>query len=224
MHAGALIDLWAEGRQAMSELGRLLDGEDADRPVPACPAWTVRDVYAHQAGVVADVLGGNMDGAPGDDWTGRQVSTRAGASLTEILDEWDAGAPKLVEALRPLGDAVDPRLLADLWTHTQDVRGAVGRPGDRDTDLARWVMRGAVLSYVVQAREAGLPRLHVAHDAGDGQAPRLVVDPFEFARARVGRRSPAQVRTWTWEVDDPEPHAALVPLFGPRDTDLLEPA
>ena len=60
--------------------------------------------------------------------------------------------------------------------------------------------------------------------AEDATVAALVVDPFEFSRARVGRRSPDQVRAWAWTVDDPEPYVALVPFFPPRATDLVEPA
>jgi hypothetical protein len=53
----------------MVALGRTLDDAQADRVVPACPDWTVRDAYAHQAGVSADILAGRMDGVATDEWT-----------------------------------------------------------------------------------------------------------------------------------------------------------
>jgi hypothetical protein len=31
------------------------------------------------------------------------------------------------------------------------------------------------------------------------------------------------VAAWTWSMDDPAPYVALVPVFGPRHTDLVEP-
>lgn len=51
----------------------------------------------------------------------------------------------------------------------------------------------------------------------------LTVDPFELFRAMTGRRSPAQIRSYSWSVD-PDP---FVPAFGfgpftPRNTELVE--
>ena len=124
---------------ALRALGRELTDAEAEFVVPACPDWTVREVFAHQAGVAADVLGGRLDGVATDPWTERQVAERADRSLTEILDEWEADTPRLVEAMAPFGDDIDPRMVIDLWTHDHDVRGAVGRSGVRDDAIAAWV-------------------------------------------------------------------------------------
>ena len=45
----SVLDLWAAAQADMSALGRGLPADEADAPVPACPVWTVRDVFAHQA-------------------------------------------------------------------------------------------------------------------------------------------------------------------------------
>ena len=177
----------------MSALGRGLRDDEGDTPVPACPVWTVREVFAHQAGVANDILGGRMEGVASDPWTQRQVDERAGRTLAEILDEWDADAPRLLEAMAPLGDAVDPRLVIDVWTHDQDVRGAVGRPGLRRGERAEWVADRFRDHVADQVGRAELAPLTVDFGDRPGRGS-VTVDRFEFCRATVGRRSLDQIR------------------------------
>jgi Mycothiol maleylpyruvate isomerase N-terminal domain len=220
------VELWADGQRGLSALGRSLTDHEAGAHVPACPRWSVRDVFAHQAGVAADVLAGRLDGAATDEWTGRQVAERADEALTDILDEWDRDAVDLIDVLGGLGDAFDPRLLTDQWTHEQDIRGAVIRPGNREDERARWVVGRLARHYAQCIDEAGLAPIAIDLGEGGDEPPggRLRVEPFEFARARLGRRSPTQIHAWHWEVDSPEAYAAVVPIFGPRQTELIEPA
>jgi uncharacterized protein (TIGR03083 family) len=219
------LDHWAAGQQDLSALGRTLTDADAATVVPACPVWSVRDVFAHQAGVAADILGGRLEGVTTDPWTDRQVRERADRSLTEILDEWDADAPRLLEAMAPLGDAVDPRMVIDVWTHDQDVRGALGRPGGRIGARADWVADRFRDNLATQVERAGLAPLTV--DLGDAPVSAtggtLTVDRFEFSRGSVGRRSLDQIRDWAWAVADPEPYVSLIPVFDARANFLLEP-
>jgi hypothetical protein len=180
----------------------------------------VRQVFAHQAGVAADVLAGNMADAPSDEWTDRQVAERADRTLPEILDEWDASAPQLVAALEPVEDQLDPRLLMDLWHHTQDVRGAVGLPPDVDGELGDWVLHRS------QRFLGHLTGLEVVLGAS-GAKPTpgvLTVPAYEAARAVVGRRSLDQIRAWSWGVDDPDELVGRIPAFGPRPDPLEEVA
>ncbi len=207
----------------MTALGRDLTDDQAELPVPACPQWTVRQVFAHQAGVAADILGGRLDGVTTDAWTDRQVAERADRSLTEILDEWDGDAPRVLEAMAPMADAVDPRMVIDIWTHDQDVRSAVDRPGHRDDATATWVAERLQANAERRFIGADLSPTAVAFGS-DPVDVAVVADPFEFSRAAVGRRSPAQVSGWAWSVEDPDPYVALIPVFTARSTDLIEPA
>ena len=218
----SVLDLWAAAQADMSALGRGLRAEAA-APVPACPVWTVHDVFAHQAGVASDILGGRLEGVTTDPWTQRQVEERAGRTLAEILDEWDADAPRLIEAMAPLGDAVDPRMVIDVWTHDQDVRGAVGRPGQRNGERAEWVSDRFRDHLAEEVERAELAPLVV--DFGDRPAAEgsVAVSRFEFCRALVGRRSLDQIRQWTWTVDDPEAYVGLIPVFTARADALIEP-
>ncbi len=218
-------DLWSEGQRELSALGRTLSEHQAVAHVPACPQWRVRDIFAHQAGVAADVLAGRLEGAATDEWTARQVAERLDLGLGEILDQWDRDAGPLVDALAARGE-FDPRLLADLWTHEQDIRGAIVQPGGREGERAEWVLHRLVGGYAHRIEEAGLTPITI--DVGQGADEReggfVRVDPFEFARAQLGRRSIPQIHAWHWEIDgDPDDYAPLVPIFGPRDVELVEP-
>jgi uncharacterized protein (TIGR03083 family) len=219
----SVLDLWAAAQADMSALGRGLRADEADGPVPACPRWKVRDVFAHQAGVASDILGGRLEGVTTDPWTQRQVDERAQRTLAEILDEWDADAPRLLEAMAALGDAVDPRMVIDVWTHDQDVRGAVGRPGLRNGERAEWVGDRFRDHLAEEVERAELAPLVV--DFGDRPAAEgsVAVSRFEFCRAFVGRRSLDQIRQWSWTVDDPEPYVGLIPVFAARADALIEP-
>lgn len=59
---------------------------------------------------------------------------------------------------------------------------------------------------------------------GSGRpATTLEVDPYEFWRAQVDRRSRAQMAVWGWS-GNAAPYLAAIPVFGPTTTDLTEPA
>jgi len=34
----------------------------------ACPTWSIKDVYAHLAGIASDILAGNTEGAATEAW------------------------------------------------------------------------------------------------------------------------------------------------------------
>lgn len=126
------------------------------------------------------------------------MAERADRSLSEILDEWDGDAPLVVDLLAPVAEHIDPGFLSDQWTHHQDVRGAVGSPGDRDDGRARFLVQRLIGVFSERGARAELDPVVV--DVGSGEATtgagRVRVDAFEFARAGVGRRSPAQMASW----------------------------
>ena len=68
--------------------------------VPGCPEWSVHDLVAHMAGVTDDVTHGRIDGVGTDPWTAKQVAARKGASLAEMLTEWEANAPAFEDTVR----------------------------------------------------------------------------------------------------------------------------
>jgi uncharacterized protein (TIGR03083 family) len=189
--------------------------------VPATPGWTVHELVSHLAGITDDALHGNMAGAPGPEWTAAQVAKRTGASTVAVLDAWAADAPAF-EAL-PL--PFPP--MADIVSHEQDLRGALGRPGARDS---------AELAYLLPTLlDAAAQRLAARHEcvvdvragsastsAGEGEGMlTLTTTPFELLRALFGRRSAAQLHALDWGGSF-VPDVEALCVFGPRDTDLVE--
>lgn len=222
-----MADIYRDTWQRMTELGRGLDEATASRPCRATPDWSVKDVYAHQAGVAADLLAGRLDGVATDPWTARQVAERADLSLREVLDEWDGTGPQIVEAVRAMGNAVDPRLLIDQWIHEQDIRHTVEVPGGRDSAAAEFSQPILVSGFAHSVQRADLAPLLLELDgtttlAGTGDpVGSLRVGGFELARAVMGRRSRAEVEAWDWPVD-PGPYIDVLFFFGPRRDPLDE--
>lgn len=74
---------------------------------------------------------------------------------------------------------------------------------------------------------AGLPALTVSTDGydrvfGAGEAAAAVSgDPYEMARAFMGRRSFDQIRGFDW-TGDPAPYLPHFSVFAPRGDDLAE--
>ena len=51
------------------ELAETFSADDWATPVPCTPAWTVRDVLSHVAGIPDDALNGRLDGVTTEPWT-----------------------------------------------------------------------------------------------------------------------------------------------------------
>jgi hypothetical protein len=209
-------------------LGRSLDEDQGRLVVPATPAWTVKDNFAHMAGAADDVLHGRLEGVTTDVWTQAQVDARADHSLVEVLDEWERLGPAMDELVESLGDAMDPRLVIDEWTHEQDVRGAVGVPGGDEAELLAWIVRQGAPGWARRAAKRGLPPLevrcggHVFPPEGPAEVV-LEIEPYEAARVMTGRRSPAQFAALSWSgTDDPLPYLPALMAFGPAETDITD--
>ena len=185
--------------------------------MPALPGWAVRDTLGHVAGVCADVLSGRLDGAPGDEWTRRQVTERAGLSCDQVAAEWAANAQALLSRL-----AVDrryTRTALDVWHHWFDVVGALHLP-------VVWVAPMVTLLVTEQVRvltrrwPPELPTIAVVAPSGGwrigGADPTVTVeaDDFELVRALAGRRSPAQMSALRWSTD-PGPWLRHLTMFTP---------
>jgi uncharacterized protein (TIGR03083 family) len=221
------LALWY--RDARSRVLGLVDGlapDDADRPVTATPGWTVHDVLAHLVGLTDDALNGNMDGAPGPEWTAAQVAKRADASVEDLLTEWQTN-------IDPFSDAVASMRLSppviDLACHEQDLRGAFGVPGARDNEIIRFAVSVLGPRASKLAAAADLPPLAVIiTDDGEslGAGPdeagtTLSVERFELFRAMAGRRSVAQISALDWSAD-PAPYLEHLTIFAPSALDIVE--
>lgn len=223
-------DLYRAGHERVATLARSLPAADLDRPVPACPGWSVRDVVAHLAGLAVEALDGTLrpgpGGVPPDSETARQVRDRAGRDLEAVLAEWASRVDAVVGALD--GRAMPPNIAQDVLCHEADVVEAVGASTPPQEDwlpAARWMARGVI------GRLDGPGTLVVRADgdevrggSGDGGALASVdVGSYELFRGLFSRRSRAQVAAWDW-TGDPTPWVDRIGVFGPRDDDQPRPA
>jgi uncharacterized protein (TIGR03083 family) len=214
-----LGELYRDGQRRVVALVGELGPEELRARVPGCPRWTVRDVVAHVTGVSGDIATGNLTGAATDEWTTAQVERGLGRSVAELVEQWTANLPAVLDFL-----AAHPRQPAaaiDLAAHEQDIRGAVGRPGARDNAIIRTMtpvmLRGLnVPEPLVVRTEDGEARI----GPEDGAPAVLAVDRFEAFRLRLGRRSRGQVARLDWSAD-PEPYLDHLFLFGPSPIDIV---
>lgn len=113
MHRWRVARAYQDGRRRVTALLAELDERRLATRVPACPAWTVRDLLAHLVGVAADTAGGDgfFAGAPlawqqpplaaaRERWTAGHVDTRRSADGPALLREWDKHGDDLETALR----------------------------------------------------------------------------------------------------------------------------
>ncbi len=195
-------DLGASYRSARERICELLaDGSHATTTVPATPAWTVHDVLAHISGVAVDAATGNMAGAPGDAWTDAQVQRGKGAADSELIAQWTEHAPVLEGLLSSPQGAMASAAVMDIHCHETDLRHALGHPADLPVDFLAWAGTAMRDRFATQVTEAGLAPIEVA------------IDDFEWFRARLGRRTEAEVRAYSWSAD-PTGYLDLFFIFG----------
>lgn len=164
--------------------------------VAACPGWSVRDVVAHMSAVTQDWTTGRLTGAPTADQT---------ATLVDLAHSAGLKAP-----------------LGDITSHEHDIRGAIGRPGARDSTA---VHRSS--DQLLANLATPVPLLVTVEDAeyrsgpSDGADLELRTSRFEALRWRTGRRSRDQLAAMDWS-GDPAPVLEQLYLFGPAGADLID--
>ena len=224
MDAGSL---YAGGRNRIAELVGDLPPSELDRPAPATPGWTVKDVVGHLAGVAADVTAGRMAGAGTPAWTAAQVDARRSRDLAGVLDEWASLAPGLEAMLAGAPTAVANRIVCDVACHEHDIRGALGRPGARDSDTVDLALQAGVDYLDRGLRDAGAPGLTVRSEhtewfvGQDPPAATLTAEPFTLFRLLFGRRSLAQMAALDW-TGSPDLYLDHLSVFDPAVDDIDE--
>ena len=156
-----LVEAFAQTTQAVLELARACSDVDLAQPTE-CPGWTVHDQIAHVTGVEA-LLAGRKD--PRVEMPhyehirndlGKKVEyaveVRRGSTGAELVSELEHVLAERLATLQdpaltsasiiagPFGPdrAATVMLLRtfDVWTHEQDIRTALERPGDLDSPAA----------------------------------------------------------------------------------------
>lgn len=155
-------EAYEQALRAVLKVAEELGPGDWSRPTE-CPGWTVHDQIAHVVSLEQSLLGDDRPSALGS--YGPHVRNKTGELMEDGVDPLRSATPaELLAGLREvvdrradvLRDGLDPdattlgpigtevpvaRFLPirifDVWAHEQDVRRAVGRPGDQDGPAAR---------------------------------------------------------------------------------------
>lgn len=216
-------DIYRESRQRTAEILRGLDEQRWAQRVPACPEWTVRDLAAHLAGVAADVVASSVDPDRSAAWTAGQIQARRNRTLDQILDEWDSHAAQVEKKIR---NGEHRPVFHGMLVHEADLRGALGlgRPPRQ-----AWLAALDFAAGTLDERVLGRGRLVIHTDEenlelGSGEpVTTLEVAAYELWRGLTGRRSRAQMLSWSWL-----PHAGeyvdVLPMYPPNPSALVEPA
>ena len=209
MPAPDFADEYAAARSNVRTLLADVDDAAAATTVPSCPAWTVHDLCAHLVGVPASLVARDNP-PPGDNqpWVDRQVAERADRSVAELLDEWDAVGPTFEGLMRKLPHAFGG-LVYDAVAHEHDLRGALGRPGDREGAgvLASLDVMVAMVERDLAAHgpTPGTLRLRAGRRewvvGGGDPTVSLTTSPFELMRLLGSRRSRDQILAAPWHGD-----------------------
>lgn len=200
---GGLVAAYGQTAQAILDLGRMCGPEDFEKPT-ACPGWTVKDQFSHVVGLELWMSGATFPRVSVPDYahvrseTGRliesQVEARRPMLGSKVVDELEFVLQRRMTELadpaltpetplrslhgpRPACEALRLRIV-DLWTHEQDLRHALDRPGDLDSPGA---------SVFVDVFFQALPRL-VARQAGVAPGNTVIFDVTGPVVGRAGAR------------------------------------
>jgi uncharacterized protein (TIGR03083 family) len=170
-----LVEAYRQAVQAVIDLGRTCGEADFNKDT-ACPGWTVKDQISHIVGLESWLGGGPMPRIHVPDYghikdeagriVERAVEARRGMVGSKVVHELESVLAHRLRQLsdpaltaetiihgrwgpEPASESLRHRIL-DIWAHEQDIRQALGRPGDLDSPAA---------AVFVDALCRALPRL-----------------------------------------------------------------
>ena len=226
-----LTDTYRNGREQLLELGRSLMPSEGDIMTTACPAWSVKDVFAHLAGISTDIMTGNTEGAATEAWADGHVAARVDRSLADVLDEWSTAGPEVSNVMEEAGEAFPFQLFVDQWTHEWDIRAALGAQASAESDDSVFTHFLSEFDAVMSAdgAEQGLDRLTLEIDGqrlevGTGaHLGEVSLTTFEFARISMGRRSRRQLMELDWPDGDMSAHIDVLVRWSVAEFDVHDP-
>ncbi|HEX4728586.1 MAG TPA: maleylpyruvate isomerase family mycothiol-dependent enzyme [Jatrophihabitans sp.] len=214
--------MYRDSQARVQQLLTRLTADELAVPVPACPLWTVQDVLAHLTGVSASIADGSGANPASTEWTRGHVEGRKGHTIEQLFGEWHANTGAVTQL--PITSMSWLPILHDTLSHEADIRGAIGAP-QLPGDVLAAAYPLLLASLQRRLSKFGTVRLELDEqpvDIGTGPADLVVLaSRFEFWRGAFGRRSPTQMENWV-RLGDPVAFAIILPIFGPRDTDLVE--
>lgn len=181
-------------------------GDIGGRTVPACPAWTVRDLLAHLAEIAA-IVTRRMGHDPDAD---AEAAAKDGP-VDVVLHAWSILGEQVASSIAEGGGHL---MIMDALSHELDlhrVLGSAPEPGHpafaRSLDI---VVRGMGDNLKDRAPALEVRAAGRRWSLGDG-APAAVVTgaDYDVLRSFTGRRTPDQIRALEWSAD-PEP---WIPAF-----------
>ncbi|MEO7058730.1 MAG: maleylpyruvate isomerase family mycothiol-dependent enzyme [Lapillicoccus sp.] len=199
----SLVDAFEHTVQAMIDLGQTCSAADFDRPTE-CPGWSVKDQFSHVVGLETWFDGGHVPqitlpdlvhvSAGVGEFNEVWVHERRDIEGPDVVGELEDILPSRMTSLRdpaltpqtsmkgltrpgPAGEVMRFRLV-DVWCHEQDIRTALGRPGDLDSAGA-----AAFVAVVFSA----LPKI-VARDAHVAPGQTVILDVTGPVVGRAGVR------------------------------------
>jgi uncharacterized protein (TIGR03083 family) len=242
------VAIWRGACADLAALARGIDELSWDFPTDL-PGWSVHDVMAHCAALECELAGDDPLPADVDEEAphirnARAVYTESGVvarreyGKQQVIDEFEDAVRRRGALLddEPLDDpAGKPPItpgdigwdwqtllrnrVVDIWVHDQDIRRAVGKPGDQDSPAAAFVQDvfGRALPYLL-AKRAGappgttmvvditgpVPALYGVAVGDDGRGVpvdaseleptvRLTMSTETFAMLAAGRRAPDEL-------------------------------
>ncbi len=214
-----LVSAYQQTTRAIIDLGRSCSDADFDLPT-ACPGWTVKDQISHVVGLESWMHSGQVPRVDVPAYghirneTGsfveKSVEMRRQMAGSKVVDELETVVEQRVAQFTAPDVTLDtvvrgawgpaplranlPTRILDVWTHEQDIRQALRRPGNLDSGGA---------AVFMDLLFASLPKL-VARDAGI-EPGNVVI--FDVTGPVVGRAG-----VWVEEgEDDGRPRG--IPLF-----------
>jgi hypothetical protein len=194
---------YADLRMRVTGLLSGLSPANSALPVPHSPAWTVKDALAHMVGVPEDFISGNMDGVTSEAWTQAQVDRHRDDSVDDLLAIWRGLDEQLNVMVPNIPNPVVSQLVFDQVTHEQDIRHALGMPGDRES--AAMVVADGFMRHTLSRQK----------DAAVAALAESAVTGFDFVRCLGGRRSARQVTAAGLDVTAVQAMMAVMPLSLP---------
>jgi uncharacterized protein (TIGR03083 family) len=213
-------EAYADTRRRIVDLVNDLDEDEAQLVVPACPAWTVRDVLAHISAVAVDASHGNLEGVGSEEWTQRQLDERKHKSIAELLMEWDEVADQIAGALDYFPKGAASLFVGDTVTHEHDIRLPLRRPGDPNAPAVEVAVNGYVRWFGRRLKDREMPAVKIEAEgrewvAGAGE-PGIEVTArtmFELLRGLTGRRTRDEIAAYRWS-GDPAPYLDVFSMYG----------
>jgi uncharacterized protein (TIGR03083 family) len=200
-----VVAAYRELRERVIDLLRSITDEESRLMVPACPAWNVLELASHLVGVPEDILAGRMEGVTTEAWTQVQVDRHRGASAAELADRLEATIDEFDVVLPHIPSPTNSQMVMDAVTHEFDLRGAIGRPGARDSSAVK-----VGLGWLLDRAEAKNPRFI----AGIRDS---VASDYDLLRSLTGRRTIAQIAATGLDAEVVAELLAGSPLRAPAD-------